>query len=214
MLLVPPRMTRLCLLVTTLLISPRAHAQYVSPRPHPTDVIEEVRVTARRRSEKVQDVPISITVLTGRQLQREGITQVQSLQFIAPSVNISLPNPRQTNFAIRGIGNNPATDGLSSSVGIYIDDVYLDRPGMADFNLLDIDQIEILRGPQGTLFGKNTTAGAISILTHPPEFTFGGEAQIEEGSRGNQLYRVALTGPVSDTLPSVSPPTIPRILLM
>jgi iron complex outermembrane receptor protein len=177
-----------------------ALAQYAHPRPKPTDIIEEVHVTARRRSEKVQDVPIAISVLTGRQLQRIGATQVQDLQFLVPSTNISLPNPRQTNFAIRGIGNNPATDGLSSSVGIYIDDVYLDRPGMADFNLLDIDQIEVLRGPQGTLFGKNTTAGAISILTKGPQFTQGGQAQIEEGSRGTQLYRIALTGPITSHL--------------
>lgn len=73
---------------------------------------------------------------------------------------------RQSSVSIRGLGNNPASDGLEGSVGLYIDNVYLGRPGMAVFDLMDIEQLEVLRGPQGTLFGKNTTAGVISIR-HP-----------------------------------------------
>ena len=74
-------------------------------------------------------------------------------------------NPRQSSVAVRGLGNNPASDGLEASVGVYLDNVYLGRPGMAVFDLLDIAQLELLRGPQGTLFGKNTTAGLLNIGT-------------------------------------------------
>jgi iron complex outermembrane recepter protein len=74
-------------------------------------------------------------------------------------LNIELANPRQVSIAVRGLGNNPANDGFESSVGVYLDDVYLGRPGMASQDLVDIEQISLLRGPQGTLFGKNTTAG-------------------------------------------------------
>jgi iron complex outermembrane receptor protein len=74
-------------------------------------------------------------------------------------------------FAVRGLGNNPASDGLEGSVGVYLDNVYLARPGMAAFDALDIQQLELLRGPQGTLFGKNTTAGVLNITTRQPTFT-------------------------------------------
>ena len=76
-----------------------------------------------------------------------------------PSVNVAYMHARQSSVSIRGLGNNPASDGLEGSVGLYIDNVYLGRPGMAVFDLMDIEQLEVLRGPQGTLFGKNTTAG-------------------------------------------------------
>src|ERR1700744_3469297 len=113
-----------------------------------SNTIGEVVVTARRRVERLQDVPVAVSAISGAQLATAGINQVQQLQFAAPSTNISIANPRQTNFPIRGLGNNPATDGLAASVGLYIDGVYLDRPGMADFNLLDVDRVEVLRGPQ------------------------------------------------------------------
>ncbi|MGV8637867.1 TonB-dependent receptor plug domain-containing protein, partial [Pseudomonas aeruginosa] len=77
---------------------------------------------------------------------------------------------RQSSVAVRGIGNNPASDGLEGSAGIYLDNVYLGRPGMAVFDLLDIEQLELLRGPQGTLFGKNNTAGVLNISTRAPTF--------------------------------------------
>jgi iron complex outermembrane receptor protein len=78
---------------------------------------------------------------------------------------------RQLSFAVRGLGNNTASDGLEGSVGVYLDNVYLARPGMAAFDALDVQQLELLRGPQGTLFGKNTTAGVLNIATKKPTFT-------------------------------------------
>lgn len=160
--------------------------------------VEDVVVTARKRSEKAQDVPIAITALAGAKLAQQGISQIQQLQFEAPSLNVATPNPRQTNIAIRGIGNNPAADGLSASVGLYIDGVYLDRPGMANFDLLDVDRVEVLRGPQGTLFGKNTTAGALSVSTKAPTFTPEAEGEVSVGDYNLRRFQATASGPIND----------------
>src|SRR5882724_7211877 len=135
-----------------------------------SDTIETVLVSARKQSEDSQRVPMPITVLTGQALSDSNDTQIQQLPLKVPGLTVTGSNSRQIVFALRGLGNNPTSDGLSSSVGVYMDGVYLDRPGMAAFDLLDIAQVEVLRGPQGTLFGKNTTAGAITITTMAPEF--------------------------------------------
>jgi iron complex outermembrane recepter protein len=162
--------------------------------------LETVVVTARKRAENVQDVPVAVTAIGGARLDENGTSQIQQLQFEAPGLVIDTPNPRQTTFAIRGLGNNPAADGLSASVGLYIDGVYLDRPGMANFDLLDIDHVEVLRGPQGTLFGKNTTAGAVSFNTLAPDFDYGVKGEVSLGDFGLNSYQASVTGPVSDTL--------------
>jgi iron complex outermembrane receptor protein len=162
--------------------------------------LETVTVTARKRAENVQDVPLAVTAVGGDDLDANGTSQIQQLQFQAPGLVVDTPNPRQTSFAIRGLGNNPAADGLSASVGLYIDGVYLDRPGMANFDLLDLDHIEVLRGPQGTLFGKNTTAGAISVSTQAPDFTFGAKGTVSVGDFGLNSYQASVTGPITDTL--------------
>ena len=164
------------------------------------NAVAEVIVTARRRSERLQDVPIAVSAVGGERLASVGISQVQQLQFEVPSLNVATPNPRQTNIAIRGLGNNPAADGLAASVGLYIDGVYLDRPGMANFDLIDVDRIEVLRGPQGTLFGKNTTAGALSVTTRAPSFVKSFEGQATVGNYGLRRYEATVTGPITDTL--------------
>lgn len=159
---------------------------------------ETITVTARLRTEKQQDVPIALTALSGSQLDNLGTTQINQLQFLAPNLVVVTPNPRQTAFSIRGIGNNPAADGLSASVGLYLDGVYLDRPGMVAFDLLDISQIEVLRGPQGTLFGKNTTGGAVSIQSQQPSFDFAAKGSASLGDYGLQQYQGTVSGPLSD----------------
>ena len=177
-----------------------ALAQTDSLLPNTDGGLETVTVTARRRAENVQDVPLAVTAVSGTDLDNNGTSQIQQLQFQAPGLVVDTPNPRQTSFAIRGLGNNPAADGLSASVGLYIDGVYLDRPGMANFDLLDLDHVEVLRGPQGTLFGKNTTAGAISVSTQAPEFTFGAKGVVSVGDFGLNSYQASVTGPITDTL--------------
>ena len=162
--------------------------------------VETVTVTARFRKENQQDVPIALTALNGELLEETDTSQVQQLQFLVPNLVINTPNPRQTSFSIRGIGNNPATDGLSASVGLYLDGVYLDRPGMAAFDLLDVSQIEVLRGPQGTLFGRNTTGGAVSVATALPSFDFTAKAQASVGDYGLQQYQGTISDAITDQL--------------
>ena len=133
--------------------------------------LQTVTVNARRRVEDAQAVPTAMTVLSAQTLENQRLYRVQDLQQALPSINVAFMNPRQSSLSIRGLGNNPASDGLEGSAGIYLDNVYLGRPGMAVFDLLDIEQLELLRGPQGTLFGKNTTAGVLNISTRRPSFT-------------------------------------------
>lgn len=133
--------------------------------------LETVTVTTRRREESSQDVPTPMSVVSGQTLEAQRVYRIQDLQQLVPSVNVAYMHARQSSVSIRGLGNNPASDGLEGSVGLYIDNVYLGRPGMAVFDLMDIEQLEVLRGPQGTLFGKNTTAGVINISTRAPTFT-------------------------------------------
>ena len=127
--------------------------------------LQTVTVTARRREESSQSVPTPMSVVSGQALESQRVYRIQDLQQLVPSVNVAYMHARQSSVSIRGLGNNPASDGLEGSVGLYIDNIYLGRPGMAVFDLMDIEQLEVLRGPQGTLFGKNTTAGVINIST-------------------------------------------------
>jgi iron complex outermembrane receptor protein len=164
-----------------------ANAEAPSPAAQSPDTGSDIIVTARRRAEKAQDVPIALTVVSAKQLEATGNYTLAQVQQQIPSLQIYAINPRNTNINIRGLGSNVATtnDGLENGVGLYIDNVYYARPGQSAFDLIDIDQIEVLRGPQGTLFGKNTTAGAINITTRQPSFTpeFTGEASL-----GNYNY--------------------------
>lgn len=160
----------------------------------------KVTVTARRREEDSQKVPTPITVLGGETLEAQRISRVQDLQQVLPSVNVAYIHARQSSVAVRGIGNNPASDGLEGSAGIYLDNVYLGRPGMAVFDLLDIEQLELLRGPQGSLFGKNTTAGVLNISTRAPTFTAERTVEVSGGQDGYFQGRGTVSGPLGETL--------------
>ncbi|MBG7058131.1 TonB-dependent receptor [Pseudomonas aeruginosa] len=160
----------------------------------------KVTVTARRREEDSQKVPTPLTVLGGETLEAQRISRVQDLQQVLPSVNVAYIHARQSSVAVRGIGNNPASDGLEGSAGLYLDNVYLGRPGMAVFDLLDIEQLELLRGPQGTLFGKNTTAGVLNISTRAPTFTAERTVEVSGGQDGYFQGRGTVSGPLGETL--------------
>lgn len=164
------------------------------------EALETVTVTARRREENVQDVPTPITTLSGATLEQQKVYKVQDLQQVLPSVNVAYIHARQSSVAVRGIGNNPASDGLEGSAGIYLDNIYLGRPGMAVFDLLDVEQLELLRGPQGTLFGKNTTAGVINISTRKPTFTPERSLEISGGEYGYFQGKGTVSGALSETL--------------
>ncbi|BCG27738.1 TonB-dependent receptor [Pseudomonas tohonis] len=162
--------------------------------------LQKVTVTARRREEDVQDVPTPITTLSGSALETQRIYKVQDLQQVLPSVNVAFIHARQSSVAVRGIGNNPASDGLEGSAGVYLDNVYLGRPGMAVFDLLDIEQLELLRGPQGTLFGKNTTAGVLNISTRAPTFSPERTVEVSGGQDGYFQAKGTVNGALTETL--------------
>ncbi len=143
---------------------------------------QEIVITARRRNERIQDVPVAANAFGAEQLTATRTYNLRDLQALTPSLVVTVTNPRNTSINIRGLGNNVSVynDGLEPAVGVYSDQVYLGRPGQAVFDLADIEQIEVLRGPQGTLFGKNTSAGAVVITTKAPthELEFGGDATL------------------------------------
>lgn len=165
---------------------------------------EAIVVTAsRRRDEDVQDVPVAISVISSEALERRGDFTLGQIQQQVPSLQVFSFNPRNTNINIRGLGSNVAltNDGLENGVGFYIDNVYYGRVGLSQFDLVDLQSIEVLRGPQGTLFGKNTTSGVINITSKKPSFDpeFSGEASL--GNYGfRQIRASASAGLVPDLL--------------
>src|SRR5690606_7333698 len=122
-------------------------------------------VTARRRVESSQDVPIALSVINAETIERTGNYTLAPIQQLAPSLQVTTTNALKPHITIRGLGASSAiaVDGLAYGVGFYVDGVYYGRPGQSQFDLIDLEQVEVLHGPQGTLFGKNTTAGAINI---------------------------------------------------
>ena len=167
-----------------------------------TDAPEEIIVTARRRQETAQDIPVAVSVVGGDQIDNTGSFNVGRLQQLTPTLQFYSSNPRNTSVNIRGIGVpfGLTNDGIEQGVGIYVDDVYYSRVASATFDFLDVSQIEVLRGPQGTLYGKNTTAGAINITTRQPTFDLEGRAEISVGNLGFKQAKAAVGGPLSDTL--------------
>ena len=135
--------------------------------------IEEVVVTATKREESLQDVPVAVTALSSQALERAGVNNIRDLDNVATSFNMNSSQTETggTTLRIRGVGTTGNNLGLESAVGVFLDGVYLSRPGVALADLMDIAQIEVLRGPQGTLFGRNTSAGAISVRSKKPSTT-------------------------------------------
>jgi len=146
--------------------------------------IVTVSVTARHRKENAQDVPISLGVVSGDALQANGVSSTVALNQLIPSLQVISTNPRNTSIVIRGLGANVAltNDGLEAGVGVYVDGVLYSRPAQSTFDLPDITAIEQLRGPQGTLFGKNAIAGALNISTEAPTQTLEARGAVEFGN--------------------------------
>jgi iron complex outermembrane receptor protein len=165
-----------------------------------SQVIASVTVSTRRRNETSQSVPTSMSVLDDKSLENNRVYRVQDLQQLLPSTTVNFVHARQLSFAVRGLGNNTASDGLEGSVGLYLDNVYLARPGMAAFDALDVQQLELLRGPQGTLFGKNTTAGVLNITTKQPTFRSENSASLSVGQDKYVQGKASISGAFSDTL--------------
>ena len=160
---------------------------------------DTVVITSRRRREVLQDVPISITVIGGKLVEDAGAFNVNRLKELVPSVQLYTSNPRNTGINIRGLGSpfGLTNDGLDPGVGYYLDGVYIARPAAATLDFIDIEQVEVLRGPQGTLFGKNTTAGAINITTRRPVFKPGANFEVSYGNFGYVQAKSSITGALS-----------------
>jgi len=138
-----------------------------------SEAVEEILVTATRRVESLQEVPVAVTALSAEALDRAGVKDLRDLSTVATSFNMNSTQTETngTTLRIRGVGTTGNNIGLESAVGVFLDDVYLSRPGIALADLMDVEQVEVLRGPQGTLFGRNTSAGAISIRTRRPNLS-------------------------------------------
>lgn len=132
------------------------------------DEASDIIVTAQKRAQRLQDVPVAIAALTGETLRTTPITDITTIQFASPAVTGSGNSAAQPQVAIRGIVSNDFSIGGDPALGIYVDDVYTGRSAGAVQELVDIERVEIVKGPQGTLFGRNTTAGAINIVTPNP----------------------------------------------
>ena len=163
--------------------------------------LEEVLVTAQKREQRFGDVGISGTAYTGEALAEAGVAQLTDLALLTPNVQIkyvmanSIPN-----VTIRGIGLNDYAANNNPAAGIYIDDVYLVSPAMLTFGMFDLERVEVLKGPQGTLFGRNTTAGTINFISKKPGDQLDGYLTLDVGNYERILAEGAIGGPFTDTL--------------
>ena len=157
---------------------------------------DTIIITSRRRREVLQDVPIPVTVVTGGLVQESGAFNVNRLKELVPSVQLYSSNPRNTSLNIRGQGSafGLTNDGIEPGVGFYVDGVYYARPAATTLDFIDVERIEVLRGPQGTLFGKNTTAGAFNVISKRPSFKPGGNFEVSYGNYGFIQAKSSVTG--------------------
>ena len=158
-------------------------------------------VTATKREQTLQEVPISVSVTSGETIERAQVRDLNDLQTLVPSLKVGqLQSSANTNFIIRGFGNGANNAGIEPSVGVFIDGVYRSRSASQIGDLANISRVEVLRGPQSTLFGKNASAGIISIVTKAPQFEFGGGVEVSYGNYDAIVVRGNVTGPISDTI--------------
>ncbi len=165
-------------------------------------VLEEVIVTARRRQENLQETPVAVTALNASQLRDAGIRNLRNLNEIAPNIDVHAANGTAplANIYIRGVGQRNTEVNIDSGVGIYIDEVYIGRPDGALLDLVDIASVQVLRGPQGTLFGKNTTGGALVFTTNRPVEEVEGMVEARVGNYDRLDLAGVLNVPITDSL--------------
>ena len=178
-----------------------------SPTRTPVDVqrssaASDIIVTARRREEQAQNVPIPLSIVGVKELDSTGSFNVARLTQLQPTLQFYSTNPRNSSVNIRGLGAplGLTNDGIDQGVGVYIDQVYFSRVAVATLDFLDVQQIETLRGPQGTLYGKNTVAGAINITSKAPSFALEGRAEVTVGNLEFKQAKASISGPLADTV--------------
>jgi len=158
-------------------------------------------VTASKREQTLQETPIAVSVTSGETLDNAQIRDVLDLQTVAPSLRVSqLQTSSASTFIIRGFGNGDNNFGVEPSVGVFIDGVFRSRSASALNDLANVQRIEVLNGPQSTLFGKNASAGVISVVTRPPQFDFGGSVEAVYGNFNQVFLKGDVTGPITDNI--------------
>ena len=161
----------------------------------------DIIVTATRRASPLSDVPIAVSAVTAQSLQNSGASDIRQLNQLAPSLLVSSTGSEANGSArIRGIGTVGDNPGLESSVAVFIDGVYRSRTGAGLNELGEIERVEVLRGPQGTLFGRNASAGLLNIVSKKPEFKLGANAEITYGNYDYWRLAGRITGPLSDKI--------------
>lgn len=196
------QVSRLVIAATVAGMTTGVQSQAVAQDESSASGIEEIIVTAQRREQSLLDVPIAVTAFTGADLERRGIQDIVELAKFTPNVTLEVSRGTNTTLTafIRGVGQQDPVAGFEAGVGLYIDDVYLNRPQAAVLDIYDVERIEILRGPQGTLYGRNTIGGAIKYVTR----RLGDEPEVKlRGSVGTETqldFVVSASIPVSDTL--------------
>jgi outer membrane receptor protein involved in Fe transport len=164
-----------------------------------TNTLEEVVVTAAKREQTLNDIPSAVSVTSAETMEKAHITDILDLHSTVPSLRTSqLQTSTQTNFIIRGFGNGANNPGIESSVGVFIDGVYRSRSASQIGDLFDIERIEVLRGPQSTLFGQNASVGVISVITREPSFTPTGSIEAGFGEYNAKMARAGYSGPIGD----------------
>ena len=186
---------------TLVLTSIPVLAQQPTPAGDESRNIENIIVTAQKREQSLQDVPIVVTAVSEQLLKDTGVKDIKDLQILTPGLIVtSSTSEASTTARIRGIGTVGDNPGLESSVGVVVDGVYRPRNGVGFGDLGELERIEVLKGPQGTLFGKNTSAGVINVVSKRPSKTFGADAEVTAGNFGDLEGAASITGPLSDTL--------------
>ena len=171
--------------------------------PQASDDVDEnvIIVTATKREQTLEEVPVAVTVTSAAAIERAQVRDLRDLQTLVPSLRVSqLQSSANTNFIIRGFGNGANNPGIEGSVGVFIDGVYRSRSASAISDLPNLQRVEVLRGPQSTLFGKNASAGVISIVTAAPSYEFGGSAELSYGNRNAIVAKADVTGPLADNV--------------
>ncbi|MEX2124720.1 MAG: TonB-dependent receptor [Woeseia sp.] len=162
--------------------------------------IEEIVVTAQKRTERLQDVPVAISVFSAEAIDQTGIRELKDVAGYIPNLQISEGNDFRSTVTIRGVGAQSRNIGFDSRVGVYVDGVYVGQSPAINQELLNLERVEVLRGPQGTLFGKNTVAGAINLITKKPDDELRGTAGIDIGNLNYSEIKGFVNLPFSDTV--------------
>ena len=187
------RTSALALLAPLALAAPAAQAQQLQQA-----LIEEMIVTATKREQSIQDIPVAVSAFSGELLKNSGITDARQLVGLAPSffLSSSASEAAGATARIRGIGTTGDNAGLESAVAIFIDGVYRNRSNVGLTELGEVERIEVLRGPQGTLFGRNASAGLVNVITKQPEFELGGYGEATYGNFDQLRFAAGITGPI------------------